>query len=255
MTQQRKSIRDRARDFVHYRSRFLGDRLSLLFGRVKHGAWRRLVAYEQAPDGVKLHVGSGRVKLDGWTNLDLQPLMEVDVRCDVTEALPFERVSRIFAEHFLEHLEVDRAIGFLAKANEILAPGGRIRLSTPNLDWVWTTNYELPSAAGRGDRGARILRGIAANRAFYCWRHRFLWNRELLAAAMQAAGFADLRWYGHGESDDPLFAGLERHETYSDTPDLPHILIVEGTKGRFERQAYQELLATLGREFLSMRDD
>jgi hypothetical protein len=29
----------------------------------------------------------------------------------------------------------------------------------------------------------------------------------------------------------PVLHGLERHETYADAPDLPHVLIVEATKG------------------------
>src|SRR5436305_5607309 len=59
----------------------------------------------------KLHVGAGRARLDGWVNVDLQPLPGVDVVADVTQGLRFTGVEALFAEHFLEHLPVAAATG------------------------------------------------------------------------------------------------------------------------------------------------
>jgi hypothetical protein len=65
------------------------------------------------------------------------------------------------------------------------------------------------------------------NRAFHGWGHQFLYNRATLAAALRSAGFAKTMFRTYGESDRPELRGLERHETWEDTPDLPHVLIVE----------------------------
>lgn len=172
----------------------------------------------------------------GWINIDLLPLPGVDVVTDVTEGLRFSNVEAIFAEHFLEHLALDKAIGFLVEAHRILAPGAWMRLSTPNLDWVWLTQYALQA---QGD--AKIDFALRLNRSFHGWGHRFLWNCDFLERALLAAGFAELTWCEYGRSPRPFFRGLERHETYDDTPETPHVLIVEARKAAPQPEALAEL--------------
>lgn len=188
---------------------------------------------DQAP---RLHVGAGNRRLPGWINVDLLPLPGVDVVADVTEGLRFSGVEAIFAEHFIEHLRLDKAIDFLVEAHRVLGDGAWMRLSTPNLDWVWLTQYNL-----RAKPEAKIDFALRLNRAFHAWGHQFLWNRDLLARALAAAGFAELTWCGYGDSPRPLFRGLERHETYDDSPETPHVLIVEARKAAPQPEALAEL--------------
>ena len=198
------------------------------------------------PGPLRLHVGSGAARLEGWVNLDIQALPGVDVVADVTEGLRFSGAEAIYAEHFLEHLPVDAALGFLREAHRALAPGGWLRLSTPNLDWIWITHYR-PEALGE----EKILRTVRTNRAFYGWQHRFLWSRDLLAEALVACGFAAPRWCRWGESELPVFHGIERHETYPDEPHLPHVLIAETHKAEPRPERLAELRAFLQQELLS----
>lgn len=199
---------------------------------------------------LRLHVGAGRRRLEGWLNVDVQALPEVDVVADVRQGLDFDAVDAIYAEHFLEHLKVDEALAFLLECHRVLRPGGWLRLSTPNLDWVWLTHYLLEAPAEDRQRRAVML-----NRAFYGWRHRFLWNRELLGRALAACGFDDVAWRRYGESGRPEFAGIEGHETYDDTPELPHVIIAEARRGEPRPRELKELRELLDREFLSLQDD
>jgi SAM-dependent methyltransferase len=194
----------------------------------------------------RLHIGSGKVRLEGWINIDVQPLPGVDVVADVTRGLDFAGVEAIFAEHFLEHLSIVDAMAFLQEAQRVLAEGGWIRLSTPNLDWVWFTHYRLAAGAERKRRDA-----LALNRAFHGWRHRFLWNREILGEALLAHGFADLRWCRYGESEQRIFQGLERHQTDEDAPELPHVIIAEARKGVPQPDRLLRLHDMILREFLA----
>ena len=177
------------------------------------------------PSRPRLHVGSGRARLEGWVNIDVQPLPGVDHVADVTQGLRFKNAEAVFAEHFLEHLAIDDAVKFLLEAHRVLEPGGWLRLSTPNLDWVWMTHYHLNEGAEQKRQDA-----LAINRAFRGWRHQFLWNREMLGDALAACGFDPVRFCRYGESELPLFQGLERHETYPDVPELPHVIIAEACK-------------------------
>ncbi|HEV2854117.1 MAG TPA: hypothetical protein VHC97_15090 [Thermoanaerobaculia bacterium] len=199
----------------------------------------------ESPQPVRLHIGSGDRRLKGWTNVDLLPLPGVDVIADVTGGLDFSNVEAIFAEHFLEHLRVDQAIGFLVEAHRVLDPGAWMRLSTPNLDWVWATQYDL-----HAEPGAKVDFALRLNRGFHGWGHQFLWNRDFLERALLAAGFDELTWCTYGSSPRSLFSGLERHETYGDSPETPHVLIVEARKATPRPEALAELRRLVQAAFL-----
>jgi predicted SAM-dependent methyltransferase len=207
--------------------------------------WKRRREAKPMP-APRLHVGAGRARLDGWVNVDLQPLPGVDVVADVTQGLRFTGVEALFAEHFLEHLPVAAAIGFLLEAHRVLVDGGWIRLSTPNLDWVWATHYQLNL-----DLAGKRTAAIAMNRAFHGWEHQFLWNRELLGEALAACGFDPVRWCRHGESELAVFRGIERHETYEDSLELPHVVIAEAQRSAPQPDRLAALREILTRDFLA----
>ena len=173
----------------------------------------------------RLHIGCGQQSIPGWINIDNQGLPGVDQVLDVRKGLPFADVECVYAEHFLEHLGLEDGLAFLAECRRVLRPGGILRLSTPNLDWVLLTHYRGPQIA---DDEARED-AFRLNRAFHGWGHQFLYNRATLASALKAAGFAHATFCRYGESDVAALKGLERHETWVDTPELPHVLIVEGS--------------------------
>lgn len=199
---------------------------------------------------LRLNIGCGRARLEGWVNVDMQHLPEVDLVADVTEGLRFSGAEAVFAEHFLEHLPFDAAVSFLLEAHRVLADGGWLRLSTPNLDWVWSTHYRLDGEpAGRADAA------LGLNRAFHGWRHQFLWNREILAEALTVCGFDEVRGCAYGESELPYFRGIERHETYPDLPGLPHVLIVEARKGAPRPERLREFREWIHRDYLVHLED
>lgn len=192
----------------------------------------------------RLHIGCGTVILPGWVNIDLHPYPGVDRVLDVRQGLPFEDVEYVFSEHFLEHFDLDDGLALLRECRRVLRDDGVLRLTTPNLDWVWATSYatrwtaESPTratidAARWPHDASAAVDCLALNRAFRAWGHRFLYNRAMLEDALRAAGFTDLVWCGYGQSAHDGLRDLERHEQSPDTPDLPHLLIVEAS-GRGE---------------------
>ncbi len=174
----------------------------------------------------RLHVGCGKSPIPGWVNVDQFPLPGVDRVLDVGEGLPFEAVSLLYAEHFLEHLSLQEGLAFLRGCRRVLAPSGVIRLSTPNLDWVMKTHYRLDHWSSDAEATEDCLK---MNRAFHGWGHQFLYNRQTLTVALEAAGFQGITFHRYGESDRPELRDLERHETCEDEPAFPHVIIAQAT--------------------------
>jgi predicted SAM-dependent methyltransferase len=171
----------------------------------------------------RLHVGCGSLVLAGWINVDLERHPGVDHVLDVRRGLPFNDLRYVFAEHFLEHLTEEEGWAFLRECRRILQPGGTLRLSTPNLDWVMVTHYNWQER----DFATRIEQCRNLNRAFHGWGHQFLYNDTILERALQDAGFGTIQFQAYGESPDLNLRGLEKHETYPDWGSLQHVLIAE----------------------------
>jgi len=173
----------------------------------------------------KLHLGCGPQILPGWQNIDNTKYPGVDKVLDVTKkSLPYKDVSFIFAEHFIEHLAYDAALKLMRECRRVLRDDGVLRLSTPNLAWVWFTHYRL-----QAPEEEQVQACFRLNRAFRGWGHQFLYNERTLRASLLDAGFADIVARSYGESAHPELRGLERHETWPDSPELPHILVLEAS--------------------------
>ena len=138
--------------------------------------------------------------------------------------LPFDEVALIFAEHFIEHLDFHAGLRFLSECRRALNGTGVLRLSTPNLDWVWHHQYHCGQWR---DDGEAVRDCFWMNKAFHGWGHQFLYNRQALTEVLRESGFFHVETDSYRESRHPELRGLERHEKNVDSPNLPHVIIVE----------------------------
>lgn len=173
---------------------------------------------------IRLHVGSGPVLLPGWINIDNLPYSGIDFLWDAARGIPFRNARFVFAEHFIEHLSYSQARDFVAMARTALRDDGVLRMSTPNLDWVWELSYRRDRWKNADDA---IHDCFDTNRAFRGWGHQFLYNFATLAALLRNSGFAEVRQLAYAHSDIAELRGLEHHQQYPDSPDLPHVVVVE----------------------------
>jgi predicted SAM-dependent methyltransferase len=182
------------------------------------------------PEGIrKVNVGSGPNNLlADWWNVDLRPFEGIDQVMDAGETWPWnDRLEFVYGEHFLEHLSVPQALRFLVHAGNALAPGGRIRLSTPSLEWVLTTHFDLAPQ----DPARRRLQTWGINRAFHGWGHQFLYSREMLLHFIVGAGFESPMIFDYGRSNTPALINLERHGGWDVAGHYPSVWIVEAMRG------------------------
>jgi predicted SAM-dependent methyltransferase len=185
------------------------------------GSWRRrraIAAYLDAHDVRKLHLGAGENLLPGWLNTDLHDYGRSDlVYLDATRPFPLPDASfdLVFSEHMLEHLTYAEGQACLRECARVLRPNGRVRIATPSLQRLarlyadelsdvqrqyltWATESFIPEAGA-------ALPGFVLNNFVRAWGHRFVYDRDTLAQALQAAGFEEIEERRVGDS------GLEGH--------------------------------------------
>jgi SAM-dependent methyltransferase len=86
--------------------------------------------------GLKLHLGCGPVRKEGWINVDL--FGEPDLMLDLREPIPLEdgSCSMIYSEHFFEHVDYPAgAERILADCLRLLEPGGTFSVGVPDTQW------------------------------------------------------------------------------------------------------------------------
>jgi len=166
---------------------------------------------------LRLHIGCGNHRLQGWVNVDLDPASAADLKADVTRGLPFAdgSVDAILTQHFIEHLTRAEGAAFLTECARLLRPGGLLRVSTPDLARV-AADYGASRASGRlqchWDDPSRYASACqvfnAAMDSERAWGHQYTYDEPELRLRLEQAGFAGPALRGPGEVD-PAFAGLE----------------------------------------------
>jgi predicted SAM-dependent methyltransferase len=167
---------------------------------------------------LRLHLGCGTVRLDGWVNVDRDG--GPDLRLDLRFGLPFPdaSVDRIHSEHMVEHLRLADAQLLMKEAFRVLRPGGVMRLGMPDLDTA-LSRYSAGDWRDQPwiqDRAFNWIDSPVAflNVAFRGWEHQYLYDEGELRLRLGLAGFAQLQRVHSGESSYPDLRGLEtRPET------------------------------------------
>jgi predicted SAM-dependent methyltransferase len=168
----------------------------------------------------KLQIGAGTNNYSGWLNSDIEPLAD-QVYLDAVQPfpLPDNSFQYVFSEHVIEHLTYEQAAGMLKECHRILAPGGKIRIATPNLLKL----VELFREPASQDVRQYIERKEAwhewpatpdpacfiINNELRGWGHQFVYTPKMLRGALEGAGFSEVKEFQVGQSDDAVLAGIE----------------------------------------------
>ena len=90
---------------------------------------------------MKLDLGCGTRKRDGFVGVDVRAFPGVEVVADLRQRWPWPDggVSEVYSSHFVEHLDSGERIHFVNELYRVLVPGGRATLVTPH--WSSTRAY------------------------------------------------------------------------------------------------------------------
>jgi len=165
---------------------------------------------------LKINLGSGHWKLKDWINVDMDLGSEPDICANLATGLPFANgVARLMhTEDFIDQLELEQAEVFLRECHRILAPGGVLRVLTPDLqalahlylnkpkrlEELWKNFVRVPLALDTPGEIFNIGMRFAG--------HTFLYDAETFRALASACGF-DARRVQYQQSEEPELRGLD----------------------------------------------
>ncbi|MEO5733326.1 MAG: methyltransferase domain-containing protein [Rubrivivax sp.] len=165
----------------------------------------------QAPER-RLHIGGRQIR-QGWEILDVNAAAHVDHVGDAVDLARFADATfvEIYASHVLEHFDYkDGLAAALREWHRVLAPGGVLRLSVPDIDAL----ARLLLQKDRLDVNQRfhVMRMIFGGHLDAHDYHLVGLNEEFLTGFLGQAGFTGLqRVGGHRLFEDTsgmVFAGL-----------------------------------------------
>lgn len=144
----------------------------------------------------RLHIGSGKIKLPGYINIDIEPSHEPDVCADVLN-LSYENVDVIFSMHCIEHLSVldaDKAFKLFYKW---LRPGGKLRIGVPSLELAakaYVNGSDMKFLYGANFKGYYLHDTACERFNFFMkeWEHKLTYDFPQLKRMLGDAGFDNI---------------------------------------------------------------
>ena len=96
------------------------------------------------PAPLRLDIGCGKTKLDGWEGIDAIDFGQKHVH-DVRKGLPFadNSVDEVRSSHFVEHLTGSERIAFFNELYRVMKPKATAQIITPN--WSHSCAYGDPT--------------------------------------------------------------------------------------------------------------
>jgi predicted SAM-dependent methyltransferase len=188
----------------------------------------------------KLHVAVGHNILPGWLNSDLYSSPEV-VFMDATRPFPFPDgvFDYVFNEHMIEHISFAKGVEFLRECRRVLRPGGKLRIVTPDLQFLVELYRPEKSALQEAyirwatDRFGYTVPGyhdtFVINNFVRDWGHTFIYDEKVLRGAMEAAGFTAVTRCELTASAHPERRGLENESRMPEGFLRLESMVLEGT--------------------------
>lgn len=160
-------------------------------------SWSKLVFSPPEQNKIKLNIGAGFNRKEGWINVDLGS--SADVRTDVRRKLPFRdgSVSMVYSEHFFEHLEYpEETMAFLSESFRVLEPGGLFSVGVPDtelcLKAYFTGEFSPPSLGLQPIDWCETPMQYLNFLFHQGGEHKQLYDKATLIKVLTSAGFCEI---------------------------------------------------------------
>lgn len=143
--------------------------------------------------GLRLHLGCGQVYLPGYLNIDYPPgehsvqqESKADLHADILQLdYPAHSIQEVRAHHVFEHFQRPVALALLVRWYQWLAPGGILRLETPDLE---RSIHEILGTRDERQR-QRILRHVFGSHEAHWATHHDGWYKDKWEVTLGRLGF------------------------------------------------------------------
>jgi SAM-dependent methyltransferase len=159
----------------------------------------------------RLHWGCGPITPYGWVNSDIEPGPGVDVVADIRNGLPlpddsFDCIVSIHTLPEIPYRDLDRT---LQELRRVLAPGGVLRLSLPDLDKAIKayTSRDIDYFFLIGDDEVKSISGKMIVQLLWYGRSRSMFTVEFITELLVRNGFQSIQ-------------PCRFHQTYSPYPGI-----------------------------------
>lgn len=189
----------------------------------------------------KLQIGCGSNLIDGWLNSDKTPISSNVIYLDAARRFPFPDATfaYVYSEHMIGSLSFERAQVMLIECFRTLAPGGKIRVATLDIEFLIDLCQDRNPSEPRlqymewfqAQTEMQYSGGIFLfNNFAKLYGIEFVYDEPTLRYAMAVAGFSDITRRDLNESDDAALRNLENENRMPDGFLRMESFILEGTK-------------------------
>jgi predicted SAM-dependent methyltransferase len=140
---------------------------------------------------MKLHLGSGKRKLKGFLQVDIESGANVDIVSDMGELTMIDdaSVDEIYTSHSFEYFDAHQAVTVLAEWKRVLKRGGKLFISVPDfssLVKIYEKTADLSKIIGPlFGRWENVKVGETIH-------HRTVYDFDSLSKALRFAGFSQI---------------------------------------------------------------
>jgi predicted SAM-dependent methyltransferase len=183
--------------------------------------------YLSTKESKKLHIGCGSNLLDEWLNADYNVDSSSVFNLDASKIFPInsDLFDFIFSEHMIEHLNYYQGLSMLNECRRILKPGGRIRISTPDLGFLISLYAQNKSklqlnyinwASSNFIKNNVFTDTMIINNFVRDWGHLFIYDLKTITHSLEMVGFINVESFLLNESNFPELCNLENEKRMPD---------------------------------------
>lgn len=193
--------------------------------------------YFAQTDEPKLHLGCGDCLLEGWLNSDLFPCSPRVLRLDATRPFPFasNTFAYAYSEHLIGWITTRQVEHMLRECFRVLAPGGKVRVCTPDMAFLIELCGPQPSALQK--RYIEWASGYSTERGRVVVINNmgetyglFVYDEPYLRGTLEDAGFSNIVSRDLNQSNDAALRGLANGKRLPEGFLRLESLTMEGTK-------------------------
>ena len=170
----------------------------------------------KASTELKLNLGCGRNRQDGYLNVDIRALPNIDLVASPQQCARLfpDHCDEVYISHVLEHQghpgkamreNEESVLGFLGQMHKLLKPGGRLRVAVPDFGALARLYVQ-----GEFPLYPRLVGRLCGEQDYPENLHKCLFDKAFLTFCLEHSGFSNIHEW------DPAELGLNRDSSYDE---------------------------------------